>query len=628
MKCRDPRRRPRQPPVGGDRDQAQADGRDRRPADPLAHHEALRRATATRTSSIALGYKGEYIKRYMVDYASLHGDLTVSTARRATCIATATATAAEPDDWTVRLVDTGQDTATGGRIKRLEPRIGRETFMLTWGDGVSNIDLDELLAFHQAHGKLATVTAVRPPARFGHLELDGRPGHRVLREAADSARAGSTAPSSCSSRRSSTTSTATRRSWSASRSSGSPRDGQLMAYRHDDFWQCMDTLRDKKLLEELWQDGSPLEDLEPRHARSRDRPQRLHRLLAGAAAARERATRSSASTTTSTRRARSARTSTDVAGAAQGRARRRSAADLEGFDAVIHLAAISNDPLGDLNPDATYDINHRAATRLATLAKEAGVQRFLFSSSCSLYGAAGDDFARRERRLQPGHARTASPSCWSSTTCASSPTTTSARPTCATRPPTASRRGCAATWSSTTSRRTRYARARCCMKSDGMPWRPLVHIEDISRAFVAILRRRASSSTTSRSTSAAPRRTTGSATSPRSSARSCRAARSRSPTAPRPDIRNYRVNCDKIAETLPEYQPQWTVRRRRRGALRRLPRQRRSSSRTSCRGASCGSSTSRSCRPRASSTTACAGAHWRPPLSSPVADAASAAAAV
>ena len=134
--------------------------------------------------------------------------------------------------------------------------------MLTWGDGVSDVDLDELLAFHRAHGKLATLTAVRPPARFGHLELDGdrvvefaekpqtRRGldqRRLLRARAGGLRLHRR-------RR--------RRSSSASRSSASPSDGQLMAYQHDGFWQCMDTLRDKKLLEELWDSRRrALEDL-------------------------------------------------------------------------------------------------------------------------------------------------------------------------------------------------------------------------------------------------------------------------------------------------------------------------------------------------------------------------------
>src|SRR5690625_4005157 len=117
---------------------------------------------------VALGYKGEVIKRWMLDTATLTNDLTVDLrngdVRRhdGPC-----------DEWQVSLIDTGQPTETGGRIKRLADHIGDETFMLTWGDGLSDINLDELLAFHRAHGKLITLSAVRPPARFGHLEMDG-----------------------------------------------------------------------------------------------------------------------------------------------------------------------------------------------------------------------------------------------------------------------------------------------------------------------------------------------------------------------------------------------------------------------------------------------------------------------
>jgi glucose-1-phosphate cytidylyltransferase len=152
----------------------------------------------------------------------------------------------------VELVDTGIPTLTGGRIKRLAPYLGGETFMLTWGDGVSDINLHDLLQFHLAHGRLATLTAVRPPARFGHLELDGdlvvefseKPQTRegwingaffVLEpEALDYIDGDMT-------------------QWEREPLEQLARDRQLVAYRHASFWQCMDTLRDKRLLEELWQ---------------------------------------------------------------------------------------------------------------------------------------------------------------------------------------------------------------------------------------------------------------------------------------------------------------------------------------------------------------------------------------
>jgi glucose-1-phosphate cytidylyltransferase len=117
---------------------------------------------------IALGYKGEVIKRYVLDQTELGHDLTVSLGSGRVQIHKGSTV-----DWNIRLVDTALQTQTGGRIKRLAPYLGNSTFMLTWGDGVSNVDLDALLAFHRSHGKLATLTAVRPPARFGHLDLDG-----------------------------------------------------------------------------------------------------------------------------------------------------------------------------------------------------------------------------------------------------------------------------------------------------------------------------------------------------------------------------------------------------------------------------------------------------------------------
>ncbi len=107
---------------------------------------------------IALGYKGEYIKKYMVDYCSLNSNLTVNLKT-----GDVETEGGSPQDWVVELIDTGMRTNTGGRIKRLAPYLGNGTFMLTWGDGVSNVDLDALLRFHRSHGRLATVTAVRPP---------------------------------------------------------------------------------------------------------------------------------------------------------------------------------------------------------------------------------------------------------------------------------------------------------------------------------------------------------------------------------------------------------------------------------------------------------------------------------
>ncbi len=199
---------------------------------------------------VALGYKGDYVKRYMVDYAALEGDLTIGL-REGRVEAHGTG---ERDDWKVALVDTGQTTNKGGRIKRLAPYLGSGTFMLTWGDGVSDIDLRKLLEFHRAHGKLATLTAVRPPARFGHIELDGdvvaefseKPQARegwingaffvLEQQVLDYIDGDET-------------------EWEKEPLERLAADGQLMAYRHDGFWQCMDTLRERKLLEQLWDSG-------------------------------------------------------------------------------------------------------------------------------------------------------------------------------------------------------------------------------------------------------------------------------------------------------------------------------------------------------------------------------------
>jgi glucose-1-phosphate cytidylyltransferase len=198
---------------------------------------------------IALGYKGEYIKRWMRDFAGIEGDMTVKTSTGEVHLYDNGC-----PDWTVHLVETGLQTLTGGRIKRLKPWIGDETFMLTWGDGVSDVELDRLLAFHRSHGKFATMTAVRPPARYGHLEFKGDQVMRftekpqtaegwingaffVLEPGVFEYIDGDNVM------------------WEQQPLERLAADGQLMAYRHDSFWQCMDTLREKYLLEKLWQSG-------------------------------------------------------------------------------------------------------------------------------------------------------------------------------------------------------------------------------------------------------------------------------------------------------------------------------------------------------------------------------------
>jgi glucose-1-phosphate cytidylyltransferase len=199
--------------------------------------------------AIALGYKGEYIKKYFVDYCSLESNLTVQVGS-----GTVSRHANNHPDWNVELIDTGVATLTGGRIKRLAPYIGQHTFMLTWGDGVSDVNLAELYKFHRSHGKLATVTAVRPPARFGHMTFDG---DRLLEfsekpQAAEGWINGAffvLEPEVFDFIDGDET------QWEREPMEQLAREGQLIAYRHTGFWQCMDTLRDKVLLESLWQSG-------------------------------------------------------------------------------------------------------------------------------------------------------------------------------------------------------------------------------------------------------------------------------------------------------------------------------------------------------------------------------------
>jgi glucose-1-phosphate cytidylyltransferase len=195
---------------------------------------------------VALGYKGEVIKRFYIDYCELRADLRVD-------LSTATVRMdSQPDeDWTVNLIDTGRDTATGGRIKRLQTALESGTFMVTYGDGVSDVNLDGLLRFHRSHGRIGTVTAVRPPSRFGGLQMNGdfievfveKPQlgegwinggfmvfePRVFDYLKDE-----------------------QNTLEIDVLSRLAADGELCGYRHGGFWQCMDTLRDKRLLEQIW----------------------------------------------------------------------------------------------------------------------------------------------------------------------------------------------------------------------------------------------------------------------------------------------------------------------------------------------------------------------------------------
>jgi glucose-1-phosphate cytidylyltransferase len=199
----------------------------------------------------ALGYKGDLIKEFFLNYRALNSDFTINlnsgNIQYHHC---------DSVDWKVTLMNTGEGTMTGGRVKRMQSFINGETFMVTYGDGVANIDINLLIDFHRKHGRIATVSAVRPVARFGELQLDGdcvncfkeKPqlydgwinggyfvfepeifefidGDLTLLEREPLERLAAA--------------------------------NQLMAFRHNGFWQCMDTKRDHDLLESLWKSGAP-----------------------------------------------------------------------------------------------------------------------------------------------------------------------------------------------------------------------------------------------------------------------------------------------------------------------------------------------------------------------------------
>jgi glucose-1-phosphate cytidylyltransferase len=198
---------------------------------------------------LALGHKGDLIKRYFLDYRAVSNDLTISLQDGGV---TPRSNGVEP--WTVHLIDTGESTLTGGRLKQLAPLIGQNTFMLTYGDGVSDVPLDRLLAFHRSRGCLVTLTAVRPPARFGAIEFDADDRIRHFKEKSTlhegwiNGGFSVVEPGALDYIEADVM-------WEHAPLEGLAREGQLVAYRHEQFWQCMDTLRDLRYLESLWDAG-------------------------------------------------------------------------------------------------------------------------------------------------------------------------------------------------------------------------------------------------------------------------------------------------------------------------------------------------------------------------------------
>ncbi len=199
---------------------------------------------------ICLGYKGYLIKEYFINYFHHMSDLTVDLADGSVNVL-----GSQSEDWKVTLVDTGPHTLTGGRLKRIRHYIPNETFLMTYGDGVGDIDINTLLKFHRAHGRKATLTAVQPSGRFGALDVDnaGRVGTFVEKPVGDRAWINGgffvLEPGVFDYIEGDST------MWEREPLEQLAADGQLMAYRHDHFWKAMDTLRDKKELEELWSAG-------------------------------------------------------------------------------------------------------------------------------------------------------------------------------------------------------------------------------------------------------------------------------------------------------------------------------------------------------------------------------------
>lgn len=198
---------------------------------------------------LALGYKSEMVKEYFLNFYAINNDLSIDLTTGHTQIHEGNL-----PNWRVDLIDTGLNTQTGGRIKRLKKWIGNETFFLTYGDGLADIDIQELLDFHKSHGKLATVTGVRPAARFGSLDLSGRNvnsfseknqssegwingGFFVLEpEVVEYIQGDETV-------------------WEKDCLDRIAKDGELLCFQHEGFWQPMDTLREYRILESLWNSG-------------------------------------------------------------------------------------------------------------------------------------------------------------------------------------------------------------------------------------------------------------------------------------------------------------------------------------------------------------------------------------
>ncbi len=199
---------------------------------------------------ICLGYRGYVIKEFFANYYLHASDVTFDVAANSMEVHQETA---EP--WRVTLIDTGEETMTGGRLKRVLGYLGDEDFIFTYGDGVTDLDVGALLEFHRGHGALATITAVQPPGRFGALDIEDdrvRTHHEKPRGDGAWVNGGYFVLSPQVGRYIEGDST----TWEQEPIEGLVRDGELRAFKHDGFWRAMDTLRDRNHLEELWRSGN------------------------------------------------------------------------------------------------------------------------------------------------------------------------------------------------------------------------------------------------------------------------------------------------------------------------------------------------------------------------------------
>jgi glucose-1-phosphate cytidylyltransferase len=218
----------------------------------LWHIMKLYYAHGVRDFIICCGFKGYMIKEYFANYGLHMSDITFDLSQNSIEFHRQSA-----ENWRVTLIDTGENSMTGGRLKRVASYLkDEEAFCFTYGDGVSNVDIGRTIAFHKSHGKQATVTAVRPPARYGALQLEGTEVQGFI-EKPEGEGGFINGGFFVLSPRVIDRIDADHSSWEGEPLMGLAKDGELQAYFHEGFWQPMDTLRDKNHLESLWQSGAP-----------------------------------------------------------------------------------------------------------------------------------------------------------------------------------------------------------------------------------------------------------------------------------------------------------------------------------------------------------------------------------